>query len=203
MNFALMLQGAELAGSVLTAGSKRRSASRVADAQQKTAALAFKYNTEQVRKSYKQAFGNSMLQYIQNRKNQTSQYEDMKSKLNLEQSANGVNVAKSSYDNDINNSLDLEFTTNIQDMYSNLLSRNAGIISNKIGMTYNLGNQYLNQKDAISQTEQKVKDHITNDIMQKGFSFATSAFDKYQANSEKSKLTNDDNTGKFFSNFHL
>lgn len=190
MSVTLFLTGAKLASDVLQGTSKVRGAKQLGNLKKETSEMLYQYNKKQLEKSYISAFQNTMSSYIDNRLKIAEEYQDVNTKLNIQASQDNINLADSSFTNDAQNNLDMEFNKNLQNAYSNLMNQASSLIVNKTTQDVQLDQQRFEQfnniNNAVAQVEQESWDKIASSAME----FGTQAFDEYRANKAKKGLDN-------------
>lgn len=199
MDFGMAMAAYQAVGATVTGITGSKAAKRVASAQRKTADKMYQYNKKQVSDAYAKAYSNSMSNYIDNRRIATQQYDKVKSDLNVYISENNIMLEDSSYFGEAENQLDLEFNTNLENLFGNMVSQTGALASNKIAQEYQLGNQYLNQKRQIDNTLNNVNTALMNNVLDKVGLLATETVSDYQ--SAKSKGESGYSLGDYFSNF--
>lgn len=188
MSSTLFLMGAKAVGDVANGITEVRGAKKIAKEQKKTAQMFYEFNKKQIEENYKNAFGNAMNNYIENRLNIADQYEQAQTQLNIEASQSNVNLADSSYNEDINNTLDREFNNEMQNSFANLTNQVADMVVNKSLADLQLNQQYSNQLNAINNTLSQVKQKAMSKAGESLMNFGMQAYDEYRASDAKSDL---------------
>lgn len=201
MSAELFLMGAQVAGDIASGITSVKGAKKLAREQRKTAEKFKEYNKKKLEKSYENAFGNAMGNFVQSRLQITDEYAQAQTMLNIEASQSDVSLADSSYNQDINNTLEREFNNELQNTYSNLTNQLAELVVNKTTNELNLNMQYMEQlnsiNNAVAQVEQQAIDKVGQSVM----NFAQQAYGEYRAGQAKDNIQTDFKGNKLESNF--
>ena len=187
MNMMMVLQAGKLVNSVLNPRQKKQ-AKLVANEQKITQEKFYNYNKKQLERAYDIAFSNTMTNYVNDRMNMTEQYKDMESKLNELASQTGINLANSSFDNDIQNQLNIEFETNLQDQYSNLMDQATQLAIGKTSQDLQLQINNMNKIKQIQETYNSTKNKFMNDIVGNAMDLFGSTVNDFQNYKSKQNL---------------
>lgn len=190
MNLMLIMQGAKAVGSAVGGIMSMGAVKDAAKAQKETANKYYEYNKGQLNKAYEKAIGNTMTNYVMDRMNMAEEYSKMKSDLNIVASQSGINLADSSFTNDAQNQLDLEFETNLQDSYTNLIGQMTDLAMDKTTQAMQLAINRNTQINQINQAYDKVKSETINKITGDLLNFGSTALDAYMSNKAKNDLSN-------------
>lgn len=191
MNLSMVMEAGKLAGSIYGGMAKKKYAKDVANAQIKTQEMFYDYNKEQLEKAYNKAFSNTMTNYIADRMNMTEQYRDMETQLNQLASVSGINLSDSSFTNDAQSQLDLEFETNLQDQYTNLINQTAQLALGKANTNIQLGISNQNKMKQINDAYNMTKNNAMNEIISNAMDLGSSVIKDYGTYKSKKKLDKD------------
>lgn len=198
MDLNLMLSASNLASTAVTSFATSKYSSKVAKAKQKTLDAQYQFNKKQIEEAYKTAFNNTMTNYIFKRNEQADAFEQANVKINEFASQNNINLASSSVQDDLESTLELEYTTNLQNLYSNMLSTTSNLASAKVSQEYNIHNNYLDNKSLISNTLNDIKLTSMNNVLNSSLNFASDMFSDYSTYKAKNK---DSTLSNYFSSF--
>lgn len=190
MSASLFMQSAKLIGGIAKGYTQIKGAKKIAKEQEKTATMYYEYNKKQLSEAYNKAFNNSMSNYIDTRLNIANEYQDVNTQLNIQASQSNVNLADSSFTTDAQNQLDMEFTRNMQNAYTNLVNQASDLVVNKTTQDMKLNLQYQNQMNDINNAVTQVENEVINKIGESAMSFGTQAYDEYRASQSKNNLSN-------------
>lgn len=187
MDVGTIMAVGKLAINTISSIAGKKSAKRVAREQLKTADIFHKYNKGQIEKAYSNAFSNAMTTYAKDRGAIAEEYSDANSKLNLEASASGINTSNSSVSNDLQNSLDLEYTTGLQTMLTGNMNKASTLVANMVGQQLEMEQAYNSQVNDIYNTVNAVKQKANADLMGNIMNVGERAYGGYSAYSAKNK----------------
>lgn len=195
-----ILYGAQVANNLLTGGSKSKSAKKIAGKQKEMAKDALLYNRGQLEKYYNDAISSTMTQYAEQRAGMADQYLEMSSQINSMISAQGINLANSSVEDDMNNRLDFEYEINLQNATTNTVNQMANIVAGVTAQEIKLQQQYENNVYSIDNAVTKAENESKDKLYQSIFNFGAKAFDDYGSFSSR-KEGND--LGAWFTSFNF
>ncbi|MFA6708393.1 MAG: hypothetical protein WCR79_01690 [Fusobacterium sp.] len=163
-------------------------AKKAAASQRKQAEIIYKFNKSQVESSYRKSFSNGMADYADSRLELAGQALDAQSKINVFASQQGTNLAYSSAVDDMQNTLDNEFSNGMQNLLTNNIRQLSTLASNMTIQQMQLDRTYDNQLGTIDNTlnkvNQSINQRITGDVMQ----LASKGFEEYQASTARNKI---------------
>lgn len=169
MDAGLALSMGQTAISMYSAYEGMKSAKKVASAQKKTQEMQYKYNMSELEDYVAKEYNNQLTSYINQRNDQLDNYNKMSSKLNMYATQNNALIETSSYAEDMNNQLDVEFQTNLQNLYAGMENSLSQVLSNKYTTQYQLAVgdiQTQSQIDnALQSTNRKLMANVTNNLM--------------------------------------
>ncbi|MGL5056933.1 MAG: hypothetical protein ACRC6A_06170 [Fusobacteriaceae bacterium] len=151
----LLMAGKTVATAIQGANSKS-SASKIAKIQQGIAKEDLMYNKDQLYDYANSAMTQTFSKYAQARADQFGEHNKMASEINTQASAQGVNLANSSLQGDMDARLDFEFETNMQNMLSNQVGELSSIISGASAQEYQLQRGYNSAITNINQAKLQV-----------------------------------------------
>lgn len=169
MDIGLAMSAAQTAGAMAQAYVGHKAAKRVAEAQKETQALQLKYNKKELEKYIAEEYSNQMTNYINKRNNQLDEYNKMSSKLTMYATQNNSAIEGSSYEEDLSNQLDIEFQTNLQNLYAGMENSLSNVLGKKVSTEYELATGNLNAINQIDNTlratDQKLMANVTDKLM--------------------------------------
>lgn len=203
MDLMMILQGAKVAGDIVGVFGKNKSAKKIAKAQQETVDKYYEFNKEQLDKAYTKAIGNTMTGYVMDRLNMADEYANVKTQLNTLASQSGINLNDSSYNNDAQTQLDLEFETNLQDSYTNLIGRMTDLSMGKTIQGIQLAMNKNDQIKQINNAYDAIKSDNMNKLVKDAMDFGTTAYNNYRADQARQNLGSTNDIGQFGINTNL
>ena len=154
----------------------------------------YEYNKKNLQDSYDLTFQSYMSKYVDDRMSIADQYSDAQSNLNMIASQMGYNLADSSFTNDIQDQLDREYTTELQDTYSNLTFKLNELMFKKnvkdVELTTKLNKSVTNINNTMAGIRQQTNDLFYNSITDLGLKL----YDDYRGIKAKDKLASTDLT---------
>lgn len=196
---AMAIANAGRVGLNMAFGTTRKNAEAIASSKRKIAEMDYKYNMEQVENWYNQGYTNLMVDLVDKRFGQTQELDKAQSQLNMFLSQNDANSGDSSYEDDMNNQLEMEFTNNVQNLYANWVNQSSSLMANKVSQELQLSNNLITQKSAIDSTVNKVNEQMMNKLIGSVGQAGMSVMDDYGA--FKKKGGKDASIASFFTTF--
>ena len=152
----------------------------------------YEYNKKNLQDSYDMSFQSYMGKYVEDRMAIADQYTNAQSNLNMVASQMGYNLVDSSFTNDIQDQLDREYTTELQDTYSNLTMKLNELMFNKNIREVELNNQLNKSVTNINSTMAGIKQQ-TNDLFYNSLTdLGLKLYDDYRGIKAKDKLAGTD-----------
>lgn len=187
----MMLSTILMAGQTIASGIQgaqaNKSASKIADIQRGMAHDDLMYNRGQLYEYANQALSANFSQYAQARADQLGEYQKMSSDINTMASAQGVNMEDSSFADDVENRLDFEYETNLQNMLSNQIDQLSGIVAGVSNQDYQIQKQYNDSIYGINQAQLKVEQQSMDKFYQNLGNTLISVADGISATGAKNK----------------
>ncbi len=153
MLLSTLLIAGKAVGDTFGAINKGKSAGSIAKDQKKVEKQFYDYNLQQVKKSYGNQFSNMMTNYAKDRAGLSEEITTVNSQLNVKASQNGVNLESSSIDGDMQEQLNHEYNTTLQDMLSSNINRASELVNSVVSNEMKL---YQDYSKSISDIDQAV-----------------------------------------------
>ena len=152
----------------------------------------YDYNKQNLQDSYDMSFQSYMGKYVEDRMAIADQYASAQSNLNIVASQMGYNLADTSFTNDIQDQLDREYTTELQDTYSSLTSKLNEMLFKKNIREVELSNQLNKNLGSINNTLSGIRQQ-TNDLFYNSITdLGLKLYDDYRGIKAKDKLASTD-----------
>lgn len=168
MMLSTILMAGQTVSSAIQAGQQSKSAKNIGKIQKQMAKDDLMYNKSQLYDYYDKTMMNSFTQYAQARADKAQEYQSMASELNTMVSSQGVNLASSSVKDDVNNQLDFEYETGLQNLMTNQMNDLSTIAANVAAQDYQIQKQYNdsihNINSAVQQTENAAWDKVFQNL---------------------------------------
>lgn len=177
MNLTMVLQAGKIANALFNSRTKK--AKNVVNEQKKTQMKYYQYNKKQLEEVYNRAFTDNMTNYITEKMNITEQYKNIETQLNHIASQSGVNLGDTSYNNDAQSQLDLEFKTNLQNSMSNMMNKAVDLIMYKTGKDTQLLMEKNDNINKINNSFDKMKDNAYDKIAKEFSTFGGYVVEDY------------------------
>lgn len=170
MELTTMLMAVKAVGGIIKGDKQLKAVTKAKEVQKKLVEETYQYNMKQVNEAYISGFSDLMSKYALERYHLSTEASDVASDLNLQLSAQGVNLADSSINNDLNNQLKTEFTTNLQNLISSQYNDSAMLVANmtaqKLGLDQSRTSQLMNinraTANAVTQIDSNIKENLSN-----------------------------------------
>jgi len=184
----MVTAAAMLAVNVIKGSFTAKYTKEMAKSQREVAEMYAEYNKKKLQENYEKAYSGAMINYVNSRVNQAEEMSEAKTKINMMTVGQGIDIEGSSYENDIKDQLDTEYTLNLQNSFDNLVSRTAQLAVDKGTAEFQLNQQRDNQISSINNSESKVIDSVNNKIFSSVIGLASSGFDAYSDANAKSAI---------------
>lgn len=200
MELSTILMVAQTVSEALSMPGKIKSAKRVAGYQKQMAETAYKYNKKQIQDAYGKAYKQSLSNYALELNGITAERENVQSQLNVMASQQGVNLASSSVEGDMERQLDFEFNKGLQDLETSNINQLSNLVSGMTAQQIGLDQSYSNQIATIGKAVDLVEQKSTEDLFSSMLQLGTKGFEDY---SDFTSRKESNTLGDWFTSFNF
>lgn len=173
MELTTMLMAVKAVGSVFKSDKQVKAVKKSKETQKKLVEETYQYNMKQVNEAYTSGFSDLMSKYALERYYLSTEAGDVASELNLQLAGQGVNLADSSINNDLENQLETEFTTNLQNLISSQYNESSMLVANmtaqKLGLDQSRTSQLMGINNAVANAMTQIDSNVKGNLANFGF----------------------------------